>query len=52
MYGPCWVGLVVSMSASHVLGHGYAPWPGDTKDHHKNFTNCHPALYAYVRVGV
>ena len=37
---PCWVGLVVSMSASHMVGCGFASRPGHTKDHHKNGTNC------------
>ena len=27
--------LVVSMSASHAVGLGFAPRPGHTKDHHK-----------------
>ena len=35
--GPHRVGLVVSMSASHAVGHGFTPPPGDhTKDHHKD----------------
>ena len=33
-------GLVVSVSASHVVGSGFAPRSGHTKDHHKNGTNC------------
>ena len=49
---PCRVGLVVSMSASHAVGRGFASRPGHTKDHHKNGTNCHPAWHACVRVGV
>ena len=49
---PCWVGLVVSMSASHTVGCGFTSRPGHTKDHHKNGTNCLPALHACVRVGV
>ena len=40
---PCWVGLVVRVSASHTIGHGFASRPGHTKDHHKNGTNCLPA---------
>ena len=49
---PCQVGLVVSVSASHTAGRGFASWPGITKDHHKNGTNCLSALQARVRVGV
>ena len=41
--GPCLVGLVVSMSASHTVGRVFASRPGYTKDHHKNGTNCLPA---------
>ena len=41
--GPCLVGLVVSMSASHTEGRVFASRPGYTKDHHKNGTNCLPA---------
>ena len=37
---PCRVGLVVSVSASHTVGRGFADWSGHTKDHHKNGTNC------------
>ena len=47
---PHWVGLVISVSASHVVGRGFAPWPGHTKDLHKNGTNCLPAWHACVRV--
>ena len=52
MYLPCRVGLVVSVSASHTVGRGFASWPGHTTDHHQNGTNCQPALYTGVRVGV
>ena len=34
---PHWNGLVISMAASHVVGHGFAPQSGHTKDHHKNY---------------
>ena len=27
--------LVISVSASHVVGHGFVPRQGHTKDHHK-----------------
>ena len=30
------VGLVVSVSASHTAGRGFASRPGHTKDHHKH----------------
>ena len=40
---PCRVCLVVWVSASHKVGHGFASRPGHTKDHHKNGTNCLPA---------
>ena len=49
---PHQVGLVVNVSTSHAVGHGFAPQPGYTKDHHKNGTNCLPALHACVRIGV
>ena len=44
------VGLVVSVSASHTVGRGFASRPGHTKDHHKNGTNCLPALQPCVRI--
>ena len=37
---------VVSISASHTVGRGFAPRPDHTKDHHKNCTNCLPAWHA------
>ena len=40
---PCRVGLVVSVSASHTVGHEFASRLGHTKDHHINSTNCLPA---------
>ena len=43
---PCRVGLVVSVSAPHTVGRGFASQPGHTKDHHKNGTNCLPAWHA------
>ena len=49
---PCQVGLVVSVSASHMVGRGFAPQSGHTKDYHENATNCLPAWHAGVRVGV
>ena len=49
---PCRVGLVVSVSVSHAVGREFASWPGHTKDHNKNGTNCLLALHACIRVGV
>ena len=43
---PCLVGSVGSVSASRTVGHEFASWPGHTKDHHKNGTNCLPAWHA------
>ena len=43
---PCGVGLVVSMSASQMVGHEFASRPGHIKDHQKNSTNCLPAWHA------
>ena len=43
---PCRVGLTVNVSTSHTVGRGFASCPGHTKDHHKNGTNCLPALHA------
>ena len=37
---PQLVGLMVRVSASHLEGCGFAPRPSDTKDYHKNGTNC------------
>ena len=38
------VGLVVSLSASHVVGRGFASQLGHTKDHHKNGTKPAPCM--------
>ena len=46
---PCQVGLVVSVSASHTVGRGFASRPSHTKDHHKNGTDC---LLAYITVHI
>ena len=48
------VGLVVSVSASHTVGRGFASRPGHTKGHHKNVTNLHclTALHACVKVEI
>ena len=48
---PCRVGLVVSVSASHVESRGFAPRSGHTKDHHKNGADLLPAWHACIRVG-
>ena len=37
------VRLVVSVSASHAVGHRFGPSLDHTKDHHKNGRNCLPA---------
>ena len=50
--GQCLVGLVFSVSASATARRGFASRSGHTKDHHKNGTNCLPALHTCVRVGV
>ena len=42
------VSLMVSLSASHVVGRRFAPRPGHTKDHQKNGTDCLPASHACV----
>ena len=33
--------LVVSESASHAVGRGFAPWPGHTNDHHNKSAKWH-----------
>ena len=43
---PCRVGLMVSVSASHTVGREFASWPGHTKYHHKNVTDCLPVWHA------
>ena len=43
---PYRVGLVVSVSASHTVGRGFASWLVHTKNHHKNGTNCIPEWHA------
>ena len=45
------VGVVVSVSGSLVVGHGFASRPGHTKDHHKNDTNCSPSCMAHYALG-
>ena len=45
-FEPSRVGSVVSMSASHRVGRGFASRPGHTKDHHINGTKCLPAWHA------
>ena len=49
---PRWDGLVVSMSASHAVGRGFASRLGHIKNDHKNGTNCLPAWHACVMAGV
>ena len=43
---PRQVGSVVSVSASHGVGHGFAS--GHTKDHNNNGRNCLPAWHAGI----
>ena len=45
-YVPYRVGSVVSVSASHTVGRGFASRSVHTNDHHKNGTNCLPAWHA------
>ena len=45
-------GLVVSVSASHVVGHAFVSRQGHTKYHHRKGTNCLPDWHTDVRVGV
>ena len=47
---PCWIGLVVSVSASYTVGCGFVLRQGHTKDQHKNGTNCLPAWHTCIRV--
>ena len=42
----------VIVSYSYAISRGFVPWPGHTKNHHKNGANCLPAWHACVRVGV
>ena len=48
----CWVGLGVSLSPTHAVGHRFVPQLDHTEDHHKNGTNCLTAWQASVKVGV
>ena len=41
-------GLVVDMSASHVVGNRLTSRLGHTKDHHRNGTNCLPACHTCI----
>ena len=44
-----WVGLVVSVSASHAVGRGFAPQPGHIKDHrNKSNTECSSIRPTYI----
>ena len=53
LFKPCRHGLVLSVSASHEIGHGFASWTDFTKDHHKNCTNSPPpSWHVSIRVGV
>ena len=50
--GPCQVGLVFRLFASHTVGRGFAPLPGHTKDHHKMVQTASLHRHACVRVRV
>ena len=52
MRKPCRVGLVVSVSASHMVSREFSSRLGHTKDHHKNGTYCLLHGTQCVRVGV
>ena len=43
---------MVSLYVFHAVIRRFAPQPSNTKDHHKNGTNCLPAWHACIRVGV
>ena len=43
--------LVVSMFASHAIGHGFKPWRDHTKDHHKSVQTT-SLLRRYIRLVV
>ena len=45
-YGPCRVGLVVSVPASHTVGREFASWPGHTKTIIKMVQTAPPAWHA------
>ena len=45
-------GSVVSVSASHAVGHGFVFLLGHTKHHYENGTNCLLAWHSDFRVGV
>ena len=51
---PHWGGLVVSVSASHGVGRGFAPQLGHAKDHHNKSANtlalCHPPSASFCSV--
>ena len=44
--------IVVRVSASHAVGHGFASWMGHTKGHHKNGTNYLPDSTEGIKVRV
>ena len=50
--GPCQVGLVFRLSASHTVGREFASQSGHTKDHHKMVQTASLHRHACVRVGV
>ena len=50
----CPDGLVLSVSTSHAVGHGFMSRPGHTKDHHNKSANawalCHPPSASFCSV--
>ena len=45
-------GQMVSMSTSHAVGRGFAPWPCHTKDHHDKSPNYWHCVTLQVQVYV
>ena len=45
---PCRIRLVISMSTSHEVGHGFLPWPGDTKEHHNKSAKWHCGRHTLI----
>ena len=51
IHGPGRDGIVVSVSASRVVGRGFACRPGLTKGHYKSGTNCTSASHSGFGIG-
>ena len=52
IYRPLQDFSVISMSATYVVGCGFVPLPGHSKNHHKNGKNYPPSWHAGIRVEV